>query len=1375
MIFQKIFVKQVLFTLIFSMVGLNFVVASTSPQNVHAKKVGFTTVLIEWSQPENALYEAFKVYRDGVELAEVLEAKYTDSNLTSGTAYSYTVTGVSGDQISELSNSCAITTLGAPKDQNISSDAVKLTDSLIAVDNENGEALLATLVEELKSLLGVSSVDYESIDPALVEKLAENILSENKKEEPLNVQERLILEEELSLFLNDHFSGNSFTDIFIYKQLTALAEDHFQANKIKAAKSLYEYSLNYLANHEVAVFLTLSRLAYIEASPLNENSSISDITWALEKSRAQYMRFFDFFPESKSAYAKQAYLASAIKAYTFFSRVLDYSVYDADFYNQAIADLNAAIAIGQTDADTARLDRFSGWELGEVSISFHTLAGIAGQGNITLRNSSYSDVAWGITAPVDSRTISSGPGGEVVSVPVYMGHTYALDIEIVVPDSAPLRYSLSALPLAPGVKIVLAPNSEPQFSLLADPTSPAEVHVLTDEPSVPYNLSAERFFDSFTLSWEWKDQESLEATGFVVYRGGVELATVTESELQNIPVEGDSFVYEVAAQYSNGSLSGKSYPLEVAPAEITTEHQAYLDWKQEHFADQSALAGDDPDSDGLTNLQEYVLGTNPNQAPGDDSIRERLDGVLAGMHIVYYESNWFNLSTIEPLDPIGSDQLTDISFYDNSKEILTSGKSDDVGFSARGFLDIKTAGEYTFSLISDNGAALIIDTNTVVKVSGYYEAVTKANSVYLHKGVHEIHIPYYERYDVATFQLYWEGPGFSKRPFDFSQVYYTSQRTAELDEALSWQLDRDADSLRDLDEVAKYGTDVTKKDTDGDGLSDGEEVIVYSSNPLRIDSDSDGFDDYVEEVRFLTDANKPEFLFPSKIVFATDISGFEQVRGAWKSSRGILTSQNIRGELVIPFEVAIANTGMSLVHFRADIISHTLTTERLGTIRLYLDNEYVGAITKDFEIRDGQSFYWMLPNLSAGEHVLRIEWENVHQWRFLGARSLTITGYDGLDEDGDSLEDWEEARLNKMAGILNSPAQVASATSPFCLEGKAAFHSKVNLSSNTVLQRGSGNDWFSNIALPEDGSVLPVTVKFQDGFVEKEVEVSWGITDALTSSDLVIRKGDALRLAIKSDVEGVGKLKIGNDSLNAVVNVPEPIVFDKTGEFAVTASLDIAAMGKGKKGETIANSFVIKVVEAAVPENLVEIWRYKKRSWKWVNLPEQAHVEADGLSLLEIDENTAGKKKEKKEKKNNKAGYVDRVFEIGRDEIGSQQNIVARIGEAGPILATVPTNGEWLRAVVEGKLVIEKTYPDGAVLMTNRIFVSNITENTKVRIHIFKSGVVLDDGTVERIITKEDFDEFGRYSFSMIRPASVEGSTCHNIFLYEGDTEIGNR
>jgi len=118
--------------------------------------------------------------------------------------------------------------------------------------------------------------------------------------------------------------------------------------------------------------------------------------------------------------------------------------------------------------------------------------------------------------------------------------------------------------------------------------------------------------------------------------------------------------------------------------------------------------------------------------------------------------------------PEGTDRLPDFSKLTPVGKIYTevlniTPRSFDQGFPGvtdrfewfaidyKGKIYIPQNGTYTFSLLSDDGAKLIIDGKIVIDNDGVHPPWEKTGSIYLKKGIHEIEVPYFQgpRWEVA--------------------------------------------------------------------------------------------------------------------------------------------------------------------------------------------------------------------------------------------------------------------------------------------------------------------------------------------------------------------------------------------------------------------------------------------------------------------------------------------------------------------------------------------------------------------------------------------------------------------------------------------------
>ena len=195
----------------------------------------------------------------------------------------------------------------------------------------------------------------------------------------------------------------------------------------------------------------------------------------------------------------------------------------------------------------------------------------------------------------------------------------------------------------------------------------------------------------------------------------------------------------------------------------------------------------DSDKDGLTNMIEKDLGTDPKNADTDG------DGLRDGAEVNQYKT-----------DPLKAD-------------------SDDDGLN-----DGAEVNQYkTDPLNADSDADGLRDG---VEVNPYKTDPRKADSDGdgLNDG-DEVN-----KYSTEPLKTDTDGDGLNDG--DEVNKYKADPKKA----------DSDGDGINDGAEVNQYKTDPAKADTDSDGLSDGEEVNKYKTDPLKIDTDSGGANDGVE-------------------------------------------------------------------------------------------------------------------------------------------------------------------------------------------------------------------------------------------------------------------------------------------------------------------------------------------------------------------------------------------------------------------------------------------------------------------------------------------------------------------------------------------------
>jgi hypothetical protein len=144
-----------------------------------------------------------------------------------------------------------------------------------------------------------------------------------------------------------------------------------------------------------------------------------------------------------------------------------------------------------------------------------------------------------------------------------------------------------------------------------------------------------------------------------------------------------------------------------------------------------------------------------------------------GLNYEYYEGTWGMLPDFDSLAPAskGIAQNFDVSV----------GRQDNFALRFTGYINIQTAGEYTFYTNSDDGSKLYIDGTLVVNNDGTHGTQDRSGTITLTTGKHTLVVTYFEKTGSEALTVNFAGPGISKKqipvnllfrcnkPGDFSQ------------------------------------------------------------------------------------------------------------------------------------------------------------------------------------------------------------------------------------------------------------------------------------------------------------------------------------------------------------------------------------------------------------------------------------------------------------------------------------------------------------------------------------------------------------------------------------------------------------------------------
>ena len=138
--------------------------------------------------------------------------------------------------------------------------------------------------------------------------------------------------------------------------------------------------------------------------------------------------------------------------------------------------------------------------------------------------------------------------------------------------------------------------------------------------------------------------------------------------------------------------------------------------------------------------------------------------VANGLRYKYYQGNWDSLPEFNALVPAEKGTSANI-------DMNVRNQNDYFAFVWEGWINIKTAGTYTFETASDDGSKLYFNSfytptaTALVKNNGIHPLLSSKGSVYIGTpGFYPIAITYFEKQGSEVMQLYWEGPNFSRQP-----------------------------------------------------------------------------------------------------------------------------------------------------------------------------------------------------------------------------------------------------------------------------------------------------------------------------------------------------------------------------------------------------------------------------------------------------------------------------------------------------------------------------------------------------------------------------------------------------------------------------------
>jgi mono/diheme cytochrome c family protein len=163
----------------------------------------------------------------------------------------------------------------------------------------------------------------------------------------------------------------------------------------------------------------------------------------------------------------------------------------------------------------------------------------------------------------------------------------------------------------------------------------------------------------------------------------------------------------------------------------------------------------------------------------------------------YYEGSWERLPDFAKLTPVSAGTVTGF-------DLTPARRGDRFAFRYEGFFEAERAGNYKFSLFSDDGSRLSVDGKVVVDNDGIHPPQSARGSVQLTAGVHKITVAYFQGGGGAELEVAVDSPGTGR--IDLGDVVAPSE--GALKEKPTAKSTGDPDFLEPRPELVKKGREL---------------------------------------------------------------------------------------------------------------------------------------------------------------------------------------------------------------------------------------------------------------------------------------------------------------------------------------------------------------------------------------------------------------------------------------------------------------------------------------------------------------------------------------------------------------------------------------
>ena len=307
--------------------------------------------------------------------------------------------------------------------------------------------------------------------------------------------------------------------------------------------------------------------------------------------------------------------------------------------------------------------------------------------------------------------------------------------------------------------------------------------------------------------------------------------------------------------------------------------------------------------------------------------------------------------------------------------------------------------------------------------------------------------------------------------------------------------------------------------------------------------------------------------------------------------------------------------------------------------------------------------------------------------------------------------------------------------------------------------------WYAEFELSPTAATS-AEIAFENGGYSTSASLEWRVTNIISEDGktIKIRKGDSLLLSAATDQPGnSGTCTIecmGETYTSKPKDAPIQAQFNEAGTFEITGNYTPAGNGNGNGNgkQPRSGTVTVQVVEYLFGRDEVVCLTGSSREWEIPNAPQGVALSFDGRlrSATVIPEAAASLVR----------AYIDD---------NRTRYLTARVADNGALLARQKLSGIGCYSNNSTYVRRLQVYEDGSQLVETLVVLSSPRPDLSVELDIFVPGVLFETGEINRVLTKDDFDELGMATVRFVRGAEVKTSICHTLRLYQSGEYVGAR